>query len=51
MSLFDAQTIEELQIMLHGLVDKTELSQKNSENQTPIVYFASRMEWIKSELC
>ncbi|WP_133138581.1 ankyrin repeat domain-containing protein [Legionella genomosp. 1] len=47
MSLFDAQTIEELQIMLQGLVDKTELSQKNSENQTPIVYFASRREWDK----
>ncbi|MCW8451192.1 hypothetical protein [Legionella quinlivanii] len=47
MSLFDAQTIEELQIMLQGLVDKTELSQKNAENQTPIVYFASRREWDK----
>lgn len=47
MSLFDEQSIEELQTKLEGLVDKKELSQQNEQNQTPIVYYASRGEWDK----
>ncbi|MCW8452374.1 hypothetical protein [Legionella quinlivanii] len=47
MRLFGAKSVEELKNMLETLDDKSELSQINSENQTPIMFYAAKSDWDK----
>ncbi|KTC68042.1 Ankyrin repeats (3 copies) [Legionella birminghamensis] len=49
MSLFNVQSVEELQGLLTNLKEKSELSQTNEKKQTPIVYWASQEDWEKVE--
>lgn len=47
MPLFSVKSVAELKNMLETLEDKAELSQINSENQTPIAFFAAKSDWEK----